>query len=87
MKKSFALLFLALILVLTFVPAYIPPDSETVLKNAPQSDLLPLLFTVAGTFDGLVGHVGGAGIPLLWDIAYYVPSYVPSLTGPRSPPA
>jgi hypothetical protein len=86
-KKRLALFFLALIFILTLVPAYYPPDDEALQQNSSLCDIYSQLFTATGTFCDFSHTPGWTGVSLSLDIFYYFSQYIPSSTATRAPPA
>ena len=87
MQKQLALLVIALIIVVTLIPAYYPPDDEALRQTTPFSDVSAQLFTVNSAFSGFDRHVGWAGVFLSLNIFCHLPQNVCSPSGTRAPPA
>jgi hypothetical protein len=87
MQKRLALILIALIVVLTFVPAYYPPDDEALRQTTSLNDVHGLLFTVNGTFSDFDRHRCWTGVTLSLNIFYQLLQNVFSPTGTRAPPA
>ena len=87
MQKRIALILIALIVALTFAPAYYPSDDETLRQTASVNEAYSLLFTVNGGFCDFDQHRGVTGITLSLVIFYQLLQNVFSPTGTRAPPA
>ena len=86
-KKRLALFFLALIFILTLVPAYYPPDDEALRQNSSLCDIYSQLFTATGTFCDFNHPPGWTGVSLSLDIFYCFSEYLPAAHAPCGPPA
>ncbi len=84
--QRFALLFIALILVFTFVPAYYPPNDEALRQNSSLCDIHSHLFTAAGAFYDFNHNHGGTGVSVSVVISYRLPQNIPSSIETRGPP-
>jgi hypothetical protein len=86
MQKRLALFILALIVVLSLVPAYCPPDDEALSRTSQFSDISAAPATIAAFSLDIDRHHAWPGIFVSLDIFYSLPQDVISPSGARAPP-
>jgi len=86
MQKRFALFSLALIFIVTLIPAYYPPDDEALRQNSSFYDIYNQLFISTGTYNDFNHNLGWTGLALSWFISYRPLQDIPSFTDSRAPP-
>ena len=84
--KRIALLFVAVILFLAFVPAFYPVEDECLSKDSSVSRAYSHLYTAFNILNDFDCRVGWIRKPLTFDISLYLPSVFYQSIETRAPP-
>lgn len=86
-QKRIALLFVAVLFMLSLVPAYYSIDDETLRKDCPFCNAYDQLFTATNAYHGLYHDLRQVETPVSLGIPYNLPKALPSAKESRAPPA
>jgi hypothetical protein len=85
-QKKIALLFVALLLFLSLVPAFFPVEDECLIKDSPVSRAYSQLYTAFNIPYDFDFRLGWIRRPLTCYISWYLPSVFYPSTENRAPP-